>query len=54
MKTTIRQHAATAIAALGDQLRDNARTAETSAMEHLGELLVGVAYCIDEDGAASA
>lgn len=43
----IRQTAATAIARLGDILRDNPLTPETNPLDHLGELLVGVAYGLD-------
>lgn len=47
----IREATATAIARLGDALRDNSLTPDTNALDRLGEALVGIAYCLDENAA---
>lgn len=54
MTRTIRTTTARTLAKLGDAIRDNALTTETNALNHLGEALVSIGYCVDEQGAASA
>jgi hypothetical protein len=50
----IKTATATAIARLGDTLRDNNLTPDTNALDALGEWLVAIAYEIDGDAASAA
>lgn len=50
----IRTAAARTLATLGDAIRDRPFADETTPLNDLGEFLVSIGYCIDEQGAASA